>query len=295
MSLLFRNLKVKEWVRLFGPFVLAFLVGLFLRSHYVPISLRFETVRALGDALMIAGIIGTLLELFSAKFMIERVSDDLSERLVGRGLPKELQAHIREITKTKLVWSNFEKRYRLSFSDIPDKMALDIEIGFEVRNYSDTAEKYAPGNNEETFYSPEFLYVEYGLNGGKSTVFDETALAGLVEVTAEGRVKNIRNLTKIDVPPTSEGRFVRVLWRYRITMPREYTDVTYFGGATTGVSLILQDIPEGFDFSAEDESAVHAEGSQTWNFKGPFVRSQHVRVRWFKKPQRPLLSAPISN
>jgi hypothetical protein len=296
MSLRFRNLKVKEWVRLFGPFVLAFFVGLFLRSQYILISFRFETVHALGDALMVAGIIGTLLELFSAKFLIERVSDDLSERLVGRGLPKELQAHIREITNTRLVWSNYVKRYNLSLStDVREKMQLDIEITSDVRNYSEIAESYAAGNMEEAFYAPKFLHIEYGLNDEPPKVFNEQKLLALTEIVAATGVKKTTDLPKIDVPPFEKGKFAKILHRYQMTMPLEYTDLTHFGGATTDVSVVLQSIPDGFEFSAEGEGVVHAEGSNSWAFKGPFVKGHHVRVRWFKRPGRPILSAPISN
>jgi hypothetical protein len=287
MSFHFRNLKVTEWLKLFGPFVIILLLGALLRFLYPCTWIAPDGFYALADALMVAGIVGSLLEMFSARFMIERVSDDLAQKLVGRGLPKELQAHIQKITKTELVWSNYIKRYVLSLVDTSGKMQLETETSFEVRNYSDLTIEYSPSLAEESFYSPEFSHIEYGLNGDAPHVFGEQALEKKVETTSDSRVKKVHDFPRIDLPPTTEEKFVKVLMRYRVTMPIEYTDLTHFGGPTTGVRVILQVIPNGFDFSAEGEGVIHAPESQSWEFAGPFVGGQHVRVRWFKKPDTP--------
>lgn len=123
MSFRFRDLKVVQWIRLFGPLLGAFLFGFILRVAYPYCWFMPDAFYSLADALMVAGIVGSLLEMFSAKFMIERVADDLAEKLVGRGLPKELQAHIRRITNTDLVWGNYTKRYSLILTTgVPDRM-----------------------------------------------------------------------------------------------------------------------------------------------------------------------------
>ena len=84
MSFHFRNLGAKERGALFGPFAALFLVGLLIRFLYRSCWFVSDSFYALADALMVAGIIGGLLEAFSAKFMIEKVSDDLAQKLVGR-------------------------------------------------------------------------------------------------------------------------------------------------------------------------------------------------------------------
>jgi hypothetical protein len=284
MSFHFRNLTVMEWLKLFGPFVSAFVVGILLRFLYPCNWFALDTVHSLADALMVAGIIGSLLEMFSARFLIERVSDDLAQRLVGRGLPTELQAHIQKITKTKFVWSNYRKRYKLALSEnAADKMSLESEISFEVRNYSDVGAKYSPFLAEESFYSPAFTYIEYGISGDAPRFLNEQALSQKTETTSDSRVKKVHDFPKINLPPATTEKFARVLMRYRVSMPVEYTDLTHFAGPTTGVSVFLQDIPPGFAFSAEGEGVLHAPDSQSWEFLGPFVGGQHVRVRWFKK------------
>lgn len=284
MAFRFRNLKVTEWIRLFGPFAVVAVLGLMLRSVYPPYWLMPDAFYSLADALMVAGVVGSLLEMFSAKFMIERVADDLAEKLVGRGLPKELQAHIRKITKTELVWGNYTKRYSLiRTEEAPDRMTMESEISFEVRNYSDLTKQYSPYVAEESFYSPSFKCIEYGLTGEKPLVFNEQYLTQKTQTTPGDRVKRVSDFPKIDLPPIAEGKFVKALIRYRVNMPLEYTDLTHFANPTTSVRIIVQDIPAGFDFSAEGEGAIHSPDGRSWDFLGPFVGGQHVRVRWFKR------------
>jgi hypothetical protein len=286
MPFRFRNLKTKEWWKLFGPFLGIFVAGGATRHFYPPQWWSSTTFYALADALMIAGIIGSLLEMFSAKFMIERVSEDLAQRLVGKGLPRELRAHIQSITKTRLVRSNYVKKYRLSLSDAHDKMVVQMETSFEVRNYFDLPQNYAPINMEETFYSPQFEYVEYALKGDAPIVYVGQALVAKTSIVSDGQVKQVNDLAAISIPPftESDNRFVRVLLRHKISMPLEYTETTYFPGAATDVLLVLEDIPAGFQFTAAmDVETIHAEGSTTWQFNRSFVEGQNVRVRWFKK------------
>jgi hypothetical protein len=273
-------------VRLFLPFIVSLIVGFLLRAYYPPYCFLGDGIQGLGDALMVAGIVGSLLELFSIKLLIEKVSDDLAQKLVGRGLPKELQAHIHKITKTEFVLGNYTKRYALTLVDnAPDRITLASEITFEVRNYSDITRPYSPYVSEESFYSPVFTYIQYGLHGDKPQVFEGENLASKTETTSDDRVKRAHAFPEIDVPPTTEGKFVKVLMRYTANMPLEYTDLTHLAKPTTNVSIIVQEIPEGFDFSAEGEGAIHSPDGKSWEFLGPFVGGQHVRVRWFKKPR----------
>ena len=280
-----RNLKIKEGLRLFLPFVLIFVVGFVIRARYPLCWFLSDGVMALGDALMVAGIVGGLIDLFAARILIEKVSDDLAEKLVGRGLPKELQAHIRGITKTKLVLGNYTKRYALSLvNGAPDRIEVTSEIAFEVRNYSDVVTQYSPYLAEESFYSPVFKHIEYGLNGEKPCVFDGQKLADKTETTPDDRVKRVYDFEKIKVPPFEENRFVNVLMRYNANFPLEYTDLIHLAKPATNVRVIVETIPEGFQFQAEGEGAIHNPDSKSWDFRGPFVGGQHVRVRWFKTP-----------
>jgi hypothetical protein len=231
----------------------------------------------------IAGVIGVGLEIYSTKFLIERVAEDLTEKLVGRGLPPKLQSHIRDITKTSIVREKLIKAY--SFGEPQGgRVNLDIEITFEARNFSDSVEEFAPELQEETVYSPVFLYLEYGIVGETPHVFDASSLQGISRTDPITRVRSFRGASKVQLKPTSRSTDVcQVRWHYSVTMADEYSEITSFAGATIGATIVLRDIHPSLDFQCSGESLTHVEGSRTWYFDRPFVREQHVRVWWVKK------------
>jgi hypothetical protein len=106
-------LRVSEFVRVAGLFLIVFLVGIAARVWYPFDRWPYDVMRMLADAFIVAGIVGFLLELFATKFLIQRVADSLTDKLVGRGLPPELQAQIRRIVETDLVRENYRKSYHL--------------------------------------------------------------------------------------------------------------------------------------------------------------------------------------
>jgi hypothetical protein len=281
MSFRLKDLKMFEWRKLLWPFGAVFLIGLLLRIYYPACWFAPDAFHTLSDAFMVSGIVGFLVDVFAYKILMEKVSEDIAQRLVGRYLPTEVQAHIQKITATERVWSNYVKRYSLSL--LGDKMLVSAEVSFEVRNYSGIATDYSPLISEESFYQPKFLYVEYGLNDKAPTIFNEEKLKSLEELVSGSEVRKVDRFPPIKLPPLREKKFARVLMRFQLTMPVEYTDLTHFAGATTGVKIVLQTIPEGFAFSAEGEQMLHSPEGLSWDFLGPFVGGQHVRVRWFKK------------
>jgi hypothetical protein len=134
------------------------------------------------------------------KFLIQRVTGDLAERLVGRGLPAQLQAQISGIVETALVRENYLKVYR--FSDLEDgHVYIDSTISFDVKNYSDGAQDYAPFLAEETFYDPEFSYLEYGVSGGAAYSLGCDELSKLVVTDERTHVKTIIGPNRIRLDP----------------------------------------------------------------------------------------------
>ncbi|HWF37793.1 MAG TPA: hypothetical protein VG322_04695 [Candidatus Acidoferrales bacterium] len=277
------DLKTKEGWKLIGPFVSIFVLGLAARIVYKPHWWWPDTIFALSDALIIAGLLGFCLEVYSTKFLIEKVADDLTEKLVGRGLPPELQAHILQITRTDIVRSNYVKRYSLA-SEPSGKMSLNIGISYEVRNHGDAVTEYSPLLEEEGYYSPVFLYMEYGIQGEMQT-FNESAISKLTDTNSETGVKSFKGPKRITLQPIRENHLsvCRVMTNYRVTMPEEYVDITNFGGPLIGVKLHLDELPDGFEFNSQGKGVLHTNGSRSWDYPGPFIRGQHVRVRWSKK------------
>jgi hypothetical protein len=285
MAVRFRNLAAKEWLRLFGPFLVSFVVGILLRFRYRLAWPPQDFVYTLADALVVAAIIGSLLELFAAKLLIQRVADELAAKLVGRGLPSELQSHIQQITKTAFVRENYVKSYSFSDPDENSRVRLEVTISFDVKNYSDMRQEFTPVAQEEVFLQPEFHYLEYGIVGQDSLSFDESQLKRIVHTDPLTSVKTITGPSKVTLDPIRDnGKSVcRVRWVLGATMPEEYWDTTNFGGATIGATLRLDKIPDTLEFRSSGENMKHSEGSRSWYFSGPFISGQHVNAWWFRK------------
>jgi hypothetical protein len=283
----FRPLSIKDYARLLLPFLLLGALGALAKLKYPYWWPATDLVYFLADTLLVATIIGVVLELSAAKPLVEKVSENIAQRLIGRGLPAELQAPIKDIVDTGLVTDHYVKSYSFSVPE-DGHINLDVEIRFEVRNYSDTLWEYAPEVSEETFWKPEFRFLEYGIAGKRIHTFADDSLFSKVETLDEIRLKRVPSsaLPKVLLSPAGvDGKSAcQVTWRYRLTMPEEYSDVTEFREATLGATLQLQRIPEELEFfSGGDDRLHHEPGSQSWYFDRPFIPGQHVRVWWFRK------------
>lgn len=284
LSVRFRDLSVREYVKLVGPFFVAVLIGLAVGVWYPEVWPWADVVGKLADAFIVVGVIGCLVELYSVKFLIQRVAGDLSERLVGRGLPSELQGQIRQIVETSLVRDHFVKSY--SFSN-PEGgcVKIDMKLAFDVKNYSDSVQEYAPSIGEESFYDPEFVSVEYGIFGGSSLSYTGDQLTPFVVTDPHNQAKSVKGLTTIKLDPIKKNpvAICQVILRYRVTMPESYSDIMAFSGPTIGISIQLDRIPEGFEFFSSAAAMHHVPGSSCWNSDQPFLPGQHVRAWWFRK------------
>jgi len=153
----FYALSVKDHFRLLLPFLLAGAVGVLARANYPYSWPANELVYFLADALIVAMILGVAFDLFSAKLLVERVSDGLAQTLVGRGLPAEMQGLVRDVVSTDLVRDHYVKSYAFSTPE-NGRVQVNVEVRYEIRNYSEAVRDYAPELTAETFFQPEFLF-----------------------------------------------------------------------------------------------------------------------------------------
>lgn len=278
------DLSVSEYWKLARPFLAFLVLGLAIKivAHWFP----NDFVIGLAEALMIAGLVGLGLEFFATKLLIQKVSDELAEKLIGYRLPAQIQAQISKIVKTDIVRENYVKTY--CFSD-PDpktrKIKIEAKVTFQVRNYSESAVPYTPEMDEEVFFDPEFLYLEYGIEGEPTHCLTESKLKSLIKEKHRGTsTKQVGGDKEITLQPThvNPKAICSVIWKYRITMPEEFCDITEFRAPTIGVRLQVDRLPDDFIFITGTD-VPHEEGSITWYMRGPFMNGQHVRAWWFRK------------
>lgn len=283
----FYALTVKDHARLLLPFVVAGIVGVVARLKYPYWWPANELVYFLADALIVATVLGVAFDVFSAKLLVERVSDGLAQRLVGRGLPLEMQAPVRDVVSTDLVRDHYVKTYAFSTPE-DGHVQVNVEVRYEVRNYSEAVRDYAPEMMAENFFQPDFRFLEYGIAGRKIHTFSDDSLSSKVETSDELGITRVPGhaLPPIILRPvrTGEKAACQVTWRYGLTVPDQYCDVTDLDEATLGATIQVESLPEEMEFvSGGDASLHHEAGSQSWYFEKAFIAGQHVRAWWFRK------------
>ena len=284
----FRALTFGDHAKLLLPFLLMGALGAVGRLKYPYWWPAPELVSFVADTFIVTALLGVFLELFSARLLVERASDGLAQRLIGRGLPVELQALIRDVVSTDFVRDHYVKTYAFSPAD-SGHVNVDIEIRYEVRNYSEATRDYAPEITAEIFYHPEFRFLEYGIAGRKIHTFSDEGLSSKVETADDLNLRRVPRsaLPALSLKPVRSGEksACQVTWRYRVTVPEQYCDVTDFSEATIGATLQVENIPEDMEFVAGGDTSLHHEaGSQSWFFDKSFITGQHLTTWWFRKP-----------
>jgi hypothetical protein len=283
----FYALSLRDHTRLLLPFVVAGLLGVVARLKYPYWWPANELVYFLADAFIVAMVLGVAVDVFSAKLLVERISDGLAQRLVGRGLPVDMQAPIRDVVSTDLVRDHYVKSYAFSAPD-DGRVQVNVEVRFEVRNYSEAVRDYAPEMVAETFFQPEFHFLEYGIAGRKILTFSEESLSGKAEVEDALGVTRVSRSTlpALSLRPVKTGEKApcQVTWRYSIVVPEQYCDVTELNEATLGATIQIEALPEELEFVCGGDSSLHHEaGSQSWYFEKAFIAGQCVRAWWFRR------------
>jgi hypothetical protein len=283
----FYALSLRDHVRLLLPFVVAGALGVVARLKYPYYWPGNELVYFLADAFIVAMVLGVAIDLFSGKLLVERVSDGLAQRLVGRGLPADMQSPIRDVVSTDLVRDHYVKSYTFSAAE-QGNVQVNVEVRFEVRNYSEVVRDYAPEMTAETFFQPEFRFLEYGIAGRKIYTFSDDDLACKAESENGLGITRVPRsaLPALSLKPvrTGEKAACRVTWRYSITVPEQYCDVTELTEATLGATLQIESLPEELEFAAGGDTSLHHEvGSQSWYFDKAFIPGQCVRAWWFRR------------
>lgn len=283
----FHALTLRDHLRLLLPFLFLGVVGVATRITYPYSWPANELVFFLADAFIVAMVLGVAFDVFSAKLMVERVSDGLAQALVGRGLPVEMQGPVRDIVSTDLVRDHYVKSYAFSLPE-NGSVQVNVEVRYEIRNYSEAVRDYAPEMTVESFFHPEFRFLEYGIAGRKIHSFADENLSPKVERVEDLGVTRVPRsaLPLLSLRPVKTGEKApcQVTWRYSIIVPEQYCDVTHLDEATLGATLQVEALPEELEFvSGYDASLHHEAGSQSWYFEKAFISGQHLRAWWFRR------------
>lgn len=264
-------------------FIGLILGGVFLRvflrlaAEFVP-SWLDTLIHTLGDALMVAGLLG-----WPVDFLLKRdLIHDVGPTLLGWDMPDEIKNHLRETIRTTIV----RRRYRASyvFRKADDKLVLDVEEGFEVFNYGPSSHKYGPHFGAIRSEEPLVERLDFFVNGKEPKVYDgsklEKCLTKKANVTELSYAVPAVNLAAQDARDVNTVPACRVKWTYRITKRLDDFILSHSPWPTIGMTVSIRQ-EQGCDLVFEfDDDMDHADGGTEWSTPDLFVPQRQLSFRW---------------
>jgi hypothetical protein len=280
MKRFFEKDAVRKLARTVLPFVCILLIGMSL--IWYPENWRFgKFFRALRDALIIAGLIGICIELWSVSVLVDHATDQLSERLVGYGLPRAAQELIHDLVhKTKRVYRDYRAIYEIERHPTKeDRVIVRTTLSYKVVNNGMGAEPYSPSLAEEGMYNPKVLSLECAGRRYEEQALTVRPESGMVTFSIDSNVSITHSnaLASIETLDSDQCCFVR--WEFTVEMQKYYSAVIAFTGITVNPVVEVQG-SDGFEISATLGDCIHAAGGHTWEYKRAFIGGQHIRVWW---------------
>jgi hypothetical protein len=261
------------------------IVFLYALHRYVPIEweIRRAILAAFADALLVAALLGATVDKYVKAFLIQEASRDVYRYLAGYNLPEEIKERLQTLMGTALIRHNWRIAYTLTpIVTESNEVLIDVVYSFELQNISNDVQKYTQKIQIEKHLNPTILELrcddpESGFRrcaaAGGTLGKDQVEAPGVIEATAP----------EIKVKPSGKNCDLRYPFsgHYQLRTPGNHSDTFSFTHPSIGVTITATH-PVGYKFSIEPEGDTVVTDDM-WQFrKRAFLRSEHVRVRWFK-------------
>jgi hypothetical protein len=254
-------------------------------THFLPdyAILRRSLALALGEALIVASILGLTVDRYLKGYLIRTASLDVYKYLVGYNLPEEIKERLQSLMGTVFIRRNWQIAYTLTpIESDSDEVIIDVRYRFELENISNTVQTYRQRIQAEKYLNPIVLEMRCddpessfccSATLGGSLGRDQEGVPGLIEASSpEIKIKPSRRNGELRYPFSAH---------YQLRTPSNHGDTFSFLHPSIGVTITAA-YPEGYRISIEPESDTVITENM-WQFrKRAFLQSEHVMVRWFK-------------
>ncbi len=237
---------------------------------------------SVGEALIVASILGLTVDRYLKQYLIRKASQDVSKYLVGYNLPDEIKARIQALMGAALIRRNWRIEYTLTPVDGVDEVLINVRYEFELENVSNTVQYYEQGFQGEKHQNPVVLEMrcddpetQFRVVAGpaESLGKDQVGVPGVIQALAP----------KIPVKPSGGNSELRYpfMGHYQLRTPSNHSDTFSFAHYSIGVTVTAS-CPEGYRISIEPSPDIVATKNM-WQFrKRAFLPSEHIMVRWGK-------------
>jgi hypothetical protein len=275
LSLLWVAIRRKPFLAFLLVAGLLFTSGLLLTTFGLPyISERFST--AMGDALMIASVLGLTVDYFLKERVLREVSADVSKYLIGYRLPVEVQDRIRFLLQTQWIRRNFHIRCRLTEINA-DRINLEITVSHDIQNITSETLPYQHFIEYERHDPQRVLEMRCDSNDPRARYRIADADVQAREKADDPGVMQVLG-RKVKIPPVHEsvGRTYTFISRYVVDYPSHYSDAINFSFPTIHVVLEVE-CPNNYSITAGD---ADVSGHNRWEYRRLFLHGENVSFRW---------------
>jgi hypothetical protein len=238
-----------------------------------------ETMVFVAHALVVASVLALSVDVYLKARLLKEVMRHTARYLIGYELPAEIQDRIHEIMGTALVRHRYEQRCRLTRLET-GQVKVDVDVTWDMLNYSGTPCGYAPPLHFHKYENPEFAEICC------ETMDSQAAFA----LSGEGLRRHIQDaedfitvkVKKISIQPRSAGIKYRIRVRYSVApdVPLYFTAMAM---PTIGV-LVRVEAPEALKprIVAMAKETLHQ--GNCWEWRQLFMPGEHFTLRWEQLP-----------
>jgi hypothetical protein len=275
-----------RWVREHGELLLVLAGGLALiiASQFLPDAwhIRRRIVEGVGEALVIAFIVGLVVETKARERLLREVTSQTWEHLIAPNLPVEIRDFIKGgLIDTKLVTTKWEISYR--FEVLPEnRLRVYITTKRVVENRG-VIEQKDKEFERTVFMGQEPEFISYTVEGATSFSWPTDRDAALVETEDDMRIIRPRKITF--APYGQPGSVYAFMVQHSQVMNMTDTDINVFGMPSVGMSVYYEGgLPPDVVFIV---NKMEHQTGPCWRTDKVVWAGQFCRVRWIKRPAPP--------
>jgi hypothetical protein len=277
LTLLWKRQDTKKKQPLFGVITVGAIVlgvvgiGATVLSNFHEYEVTRELVRALGEALLIAGFIAVTVDQYVKKRLLWETSHDIAKYLIGYNLPPEVQDQIHLLMGTALVRRDFRHTYM--FEEVDGRIKLTVRGEYKIENCSNTDQPYTPHLDFEKH--EEAVLIEFRCDSADENARD---LKGPEAQESDGQKPIVNfSLKEIKVQPVRRGITYNVSYKFfRLVKPAD-SDLIAFHGPTIGVTISAE-CPNRLVFDGGGDATIKT--TNRWEYTSIFLKGQHLHPRW---------------
>jgi hypothetical protein len=237
---------------------------------------------AIGDALIIAGVLGLTVDGYVKSHLLEEASRDILKYMFGYHLNEELKGTMMNLMFTERVSRDLHLHYKLALQkDRPDKLSVELTLTYRVENLTYIKYPYSQYFYQDAQFLPRFLELRCDSSDNDANYnLGEEELLEQVKKQKEAFVIKVEG-PAVSIPPRNyEGQS-----KHQFTIkcasvyPQDDSDVFVFDYPTVGV-VITAEYPDDLEFEGPGKPAA----PNRWEYPRVFLGGEQVTVYWRKKP-----------